>query len=407
MKDRTAIDTLRGYFYQFDSSILEILNLGKLTDEITIEGIEDIDVASATETTAIQYKYYEKTEYYHSVIAKPIRLMLDHFKEVKDGRKHKVNYKLYGYFRSGQSKLTVPIDLLTLKDKFLTYTEAKTKTHHYLKLSLNDNDLDDFLGLLEVDVNGKEFEEQFREVISFFKRQFNCSEFVAEHFYYNNALRIIKDLSKEHDITERKITKNTFLSKLDTSSILYNEWFILRKGKKAYFSALRKEYFTDLNISPFERFFLIKINEDGYTRQELKEIIFLISKKWAKVHKRYTDKIPHPFSPYIYIHGISETELIELKNDLQNDDFIFSDGYNFLGAQFNVTSIISKPERINPIRIKMINTIQNLQESIKTILKTKNIFQFYLTDPFFNYDNTAVKHIKIKITKLSDIKHII
>ena len=106
MKDRTAIDTLRGYFYQFDSSILEILNLGKLTDEITIEGIEDIDVASATETTAIQYKYYEKTEYYHSVIAKPIRLMLDHFKEVKDGRKHKVNYKLYGYFRSGDRKST-------------------------------------------------------------------------------------------------------------------------------------------------------------------------------------------------------------------------------------------------------------------------------------------------------------
>ncbi len=42
--DRSAVDTLTGYFYQFDQSILEILNLSSLEDSVAIECIEDIDV---------------------------------------------------------------------------------------------------------------------------------------------------------------------------------------------------------------------------------------------------------------------------------------------------------------------------------------------------------------------------
>ena len=75
---RTAIDTIRGYYYQFDLYALQILE--SKGEKITLEGIEDVDVNSATETTAIQCKYYEGTTYNHSVIAEPIRWMLKHFK---------------------------------------------------------------------------------------------------------------------------------------------------------------------------------------------------------------------------------------------------------------------------------------------------------------------------------------
>ncbi len=54
-----ALDTLTGYFYQFDQSILEILNLSSLEDSVAIECIEDIDVKTATELSAIQCKYYQ------------------------------------------------------------------------------------------------------------------------------------------------------------------------------------------------------------------------------------------------------------------------------------------------------------------------------------------------------------
>ena len=69
-KDRTAIDTIRGCYYQFDLYALRILESSG--EKIVLEGIEDVDVRAATETTAIQCKYYD-----HSVIAKSIRWMLN------------------------------------------------------------------------------------------------------------------------------------------------------------------------------------------------------------------------------------------------------------------------------------------------------------------------------------------
>ena len=71
MADRTATDTIRGYFYQFDLAILKLLQLEGDAHEITVEGIEDVDVKNATEEIAIQCKYHSKTEYNHSAIAKP------------------------------------------------------------------------------------------------------------------------------------------------------------------------------------------------------------------------------------------------------------------------------------------------------------------------------------------------
>ena len=45
MTDRSAIDTIVGYFYQFDKTILDILNSDN-EQTIVFEGIEDIDLIS-------------------------------------------------------------------------------------------------------------------------------------------------------------------------------------------------------------------------------------------------------------------------------------------------------------------------------------------------------------------------
>src|SRR5690606_24543493 len=124
MTDRAAIDTIKGYFYQFDYSILQILQLTKDADTVTVEGIEDIDISTATEDTAIQCKYYARSEYNHSVIAKPIRLMLNHFAEYKKGNASKITYRLRGHYKSGHNKLILPIDIQFLKTHFLTYTRT-------------------------------------------------------------------------------------------------------------------------------------------------------------------------------------------------------------------------------------------------------------------------------------------
>lgn len=57
MADRFATDTIKGYFYQFDIAILKLLELGDEENEVTVEGVEDIDIKNATEEIAIQCKY--------------------------------------------------------------------------------------------------------------------------------------------------------------------------------------------------------------------------------------------------------------------------------------------------------------------------------------------------------------
>lgn len=404
MNDRTAIDTIKGYFYQFDYAIAKLLELGKNTDSIIVEGVEDVDIQSATEETAVQCKYYAGTEYNHSVIAKPIRLMLDHYKKSMDGKAKKINYKLYGYFKSGQHKLNLPIDLTFLKEHFLTYTKNKAKYYHHKDLSLTDTQLDSFISLLTIDISASEYESQVLNITSLLMKQFSCNIFEAEHFFYNNALKVIKDISVESDIRKRKISKLEFLQKIDFKRFLFNEWFITYKGEAKLFAKLRAQYFTVLNASPFERFFIIEVPATNYVRTELKDLILLISKKWSKLSKRD----PQPFCPYIYLHNLLQQELLDLKKELHSEGFTFIDGFDFEGSEFNPKSISKPANNSNLIKLKILNKFEHIDLTIREITKTKEIYQFYNnTKPFFDISYQNIKQVQIQFSQLTDIKRII
>jgi hypothetical protein len=403
MSDRSAVDTIRGYFYQFDLSIRSVLELADPGQSISIECIEDIDLKTATETTAIQCKYYAKTEYNHSVIKEAVMHMLRHFKEVKEGRKPKIFYVIRGYYASGHEKLNAAVDVDFIKANFLTYTKEGIKHHLNVELGLADYDLADFLKLIKIDIHALEFNKQFELIVGLLKETFNCSRFMAEFFYYNNALRVIKELSIRQDEADRVMTKERFIKEVDTSAILYNEWFVERKGRVAHLAALRREYFSHLNVSPFERFFLLQVNPVSYTRSELKEVALTISRKWSKL----TRNEPNPCCPYLYIESIAPGELIALKGELIREGFKVIDGYDYLGASFNVHSIMQVATHANGVKLKIINSLDDLRAIIDTTSKAKEVYQFYLNSTYFEINNASLKQIKIQIEKISDVKGII
>jgi hypothetical protein len=403
MTDRSAVDTIKGYFYQFDMSILSVLDLANDTDDISIECIEDIDLHTASDMTAIQCKYYAKSEYNHSAIKETVKYMLSHFKGFKDGIKPKISYVIRGHYNSGQEKLPTSIDVEFLKKNFLTYTTKKIERYHHTELDLDDADLTEFLGLLTLDINALEFDEQFHKIISQLQAVFKCTPFSAEFYYYNNALRIIKELAIKSNPADRTITKKGFLERINTSSILFNEWFVQKKGKKLHLDALRKEYFTALNVSPFERFFLVEIDPTSYIRTELKDLFFILSKKWSKTSKLG----PASFCPYIFVQGISVDEILALKNELRAEGFKFIDGHDYQGADFSTDSIAQKATHSNGIKIKILNTLSNLEETVNSIKKTRKIYQFHLGQSYFEYESPSISHVKIQVEQLSDIKGVI
>lgn len=83
MNKRDAVSTIRGYFYQFDYSILQVLQLERDTDTICIEGIEDVDINDDKNIVLHQCKCYEGTKYNHSEIKEAIPWMFKHFADNK------------------------------------------------------------------------------------------------------------------------------------------------------------------------------------------------------------------------------------------------------------------------------------------------------------------------------------
>ena len=407
MTDRSAVDTIRGYFYQFDLSILSVLQLTSLNDSVEIECVEDLDIRTATEVTATQCKYYAKTEYNHSVIKDAVKHMVSHFKETLAGTKPKISYSIKGHYASGQEKLDGGIDVEFLKKHFLTYSEgkgtAKITRFHHSELDLSNADLGDFLNRLTIDVRAKDFDEQYREVLEDIRAIFGGTPFSAEYFYYNNALAVIRELSIKATPAERSITKVDFLARINTATVLFNEWFVEKKGKKAHLAALRQEYFTELNVSPYERCFLVEAAASSCLRSDLKDLLFELSRKWAKLSARE----PVPFCPYIYIHGISNGELLALKQEISTEGFKVVDGHDFQGAAFNVLSITQKATHGNGVKIKVLNTLACVTQTVNAITQTRRIYQFYLGSSYFDYDNPAVRHVKIQVERLSDVKSII
>lgn len=399
-KTRSATATILGYIYQFDYSVKCLLNLSNENDFIDIENIEDVDIHSHTEDSAIQCKYYAGTEYNHSIIAKPIRFMLKHYLDVKNGMAQPINYKLYGFYQSGQDKLVQPITTGFLKEHFLTYTKDGIKHKLHEEIALNDSELSDFLTFLSVDIYAEEDLVQFNSIIDNLKHTFSCDDFEAEHYYYNNALRIVSHTAKKSNANQRKITKREFLAHINKKEILFNKWFLQSKGEKKHYTALRQQYFSPLNTN--ERFFLVEI-ENGYSKADLKDLILTISNKWTKNSYREVS----PFCPFIYIHNILEANLIELKTELSNDNLKFIDGYDFKGASFSQQSITQAVNHSNQIKLKLIDTLHNLKIALQAKGRTLEIYQFYLSESFFDNENEYTKHIKIQVKDLMSVKEII
>ncbi|MGP3154720.1 DUF4297 family anti-phage-associated protein [Serratia marcescens] len=414
---RSAIHAIKGYFYQFDKTILELLRRSD-NDMILIEGVEDIDLKTANDNTAIQCKYYESTEYNSSVIAKPIRLMLKDFAERTFNQKESYRYTLYGYYSKGHDKLTLPLTVEYLKDNFLIYNEYEKKEKNkegdkerkkkiietHTELGLTDQHLSDFIKLLTIDIHAPSYNDQISKVFEEIQNVYSCSMFEAEFYYYNNAVSFIKKYAALEGEENRRIYPIEFKKHIDTKSVLFDIWFSIFKSEAVYCRELRDKYFPSvMNTNNFDRFFIIEDN--GYKINEVIELIGIILKRWSatKVKIKKEDR----FCPYFYIHGMSSSDLLELKLALRRAGYPPMDGHDFQGATFNCDSLMRDVNDISFYKVRFINDIKVIDEVLARSTKTKEIYQFYVNEPVYNYESKQDKVVKIQVKSLDMCKRIL
>lgn len=421
-KPRSAISTIKGYFYQFDKSILEILEQSNETDMVTIEGIEDIDIENSDERNFIQCKYYEKTDFDNSIIRKPIQLMFRHYLENRTEPKDKnFTYRLYGYYKKGHEKL---LELTTenLKTYFLDFSkfgvidesgnsnyQIKNKKGEVIfEETVEDDDIEDFKNHLFIDIKADSYENQIEKIKS--KIQNDLSDYSEEdiELIYFNALKIIKDLACEHNIEKRQISKKEFWDRIKTKNYYFERWMSELLEWKNYKKIIHKKYFPRVsNLSPAHRFFILDCQ--GESVNNVKNVISEISRKYSR--------LIHQFSPYVYLYNTLNVDFVtELKEKLYEDGCFFKDGFPFKNSKFRFQEMLIKPDKFNGISVRILEHPINLSIVLQKLVEVERVDQLPINLYIFNKSNQLNLEIgnldnrdysKINIRQIIDISDII
>lgn len=398
MTDRSATATIKGYFYQFDQTIVRLLE-ATAHGSITVEGIEDIDLDDGDESAFVQCKYYEGTEYNHSVIKDAIIHMLRHFHCAGCRSDQVYRYRLHGHYRAGQHKLPLPLTDELLREHLLTYTKDKQPHKVHEELGITDAQLGAFRALLDIDLNAPSYDDQQTKVFDLLESEIpGCSTSDAEVFFYPVAINVVQRLAVEANDVNRKITKDQFLRAVDRKEVVFSAWLREHLGRDYFARMVRRKYFFfgKTKMPKVARFFVIDM-ADEYELGKAIRMLFQIGRYFShKEHQR--TPAGDRFCPYVLLRGVTTEQLIELKSALWAQGLVFNDGYPFQGSDFQPTLLAKDPTRDNLWTIKFVPGEQQLAPTIAACTGSViEVYDFYTTTPL---DGTLVR----KPTRLHSIK---
>lgn len=355
----SAEKTIAGYIYQFDYSILRILDPS--STQITVEGVEDVDVFSNEDTEAIQVKYYNATKYAKDLVREPISKMLSDFNNRKKENKALLKYTLYIYFGNESETFNEMVENEKFKDleQLLKYStqdkdeNGKAKrgkefaTEHSVltDLGITVSDLDDFdYRVLKADKN---LEQQKNEIKESLRKEFNCDKDseIEVDYYYNNAIAVISELACQKTVNgsadNRTISRSDFKIKIDKKVFLFNKWYAALKGSDNYMNYLRKTLKKGkaLNIRENKFFFIGKeflptTEIDEVTKNNFIELVENIISETYEIAKAFSTK--NKVSTLVV--ELDRIKIEEIKKKLLEKNILFNDGnehYGFSAKRFN------------------------------------------------------------------------
>ncbi len=401
MVNRSASHIIKGYLYQFDKTILEILNS---TDDkvIIIEDVEDVDIESAAGREAIQCKYLPSKTYSLAHIRDAILPMLNNMLDRKGNNPKPLHYHLYAYF-SNIPPQTISLNLQELKACLMKNKRDGAVINYQKELKATDADLRAFLKNFCIEI-AEDYDAHKNKVFDLIKATYNCAAPEEVGLYYNNALTAVSLAAADTKLKNRKTTKCQFLTKTKTKQILYSIWRLQEIGKANYCREIRRQHFSIRNIPAYARIFIIEL-EGNERRTAIKEAILELRKKWSS-HERRRKQDKERYAPYVLLQGIQAELFASLKSEFLDEGIQFIDGFSFEGATFNVNELNKLQTRDNQLSLRFINNDKLIPEIIASLKRqTKEIYQFYRTKPIVITDD--IKNIQIKIEDVTYVKEII
>jgi hypothetical protein len=281
---RSANYTIQGFIYQFNKTLLEILENNEEA-EITVEGIiEDIEVKSDVSTKAIQCKYHEtKDKFTLSCIYKPILQMLDHYYE---NQKNNIEYKLYAHFPNEKIGTLKELDEKDINEIFKSTDKNLKKLIDKLKNKVNINAFCKQFTL--------EFGPSLNDLIAMVRKSLIVNEMPEndiDTLIYPNSIQVIADLSILPNPLKRKITKGELLKYLlSIKKTAISRWTMELKTLDKILKTRKLQLRENLSKNSRLRYFIIS---EKSIENFNENIVNFISEYLTKYHfKEVHDKTP-------------------------------------------------------------------------------------------------------------------
>ncbi len=421
---RQADSTVKGFLYQFDKSLFEIL-ISNENETITLEGqIEDIDIISDAGIETIQCKYHEKQDYSMSSVAEPILEMFCHFATHQAIGQKNTKYILYAYFQNNIETIeqvdfhdflmdTKNQDILVkyfprifmIDDSTILELANKGRKTYNDKNKIKDYFISNKSALL-YKVPLENFFECFvyrkaekhemlkQKIIAELSR--NVDYTTATELYYPNAFARIAAMSSLPNSEHRKISKsNLWLWLTEQKTMLVNKWIfgirdkkVVLKSKKSYLSAMFSRN-SDVRTFIFSNSFFAK-NKDSFA----KFIIEYLSKYYTK---RKLQKPP------IFIFEINDTTMMnEIIKSLFDYQITVNNG--IVGGQFVESSFINNTNCPNDFSARIALAEQVGQDIFR---KCNTNYLFYIGNQAEPIVDTCFTTEVIGIATMSELKYIV
>jgi len=400
MINRSANATIKGYFYQFDHTIERLLEAATPQSSIVVEGIEDIDLDDGDDSALIQCKYYEGTEYNHSVIKDAVIQMLRHFHAKGCPSAWKFRYRIYGHYKGGQDKLPATFDLDFFKKNFLTFEHKKAVHQVHLELGMTDAQLESFRKLLTIDVRAPSYDEQQKRIAKLLVAQIpGCKPEDAEVFYYPNAINAIQALAIQADLKDRKITKAKFLIAVNRKEIVFSLWLRQKFGDEYYAKFIKRTHFkfASTKVPKASRIFVIEMDNE-FDLAKAAAMLARIGSGFSHVEHSRTPAQDR-FCPYVLLRGLSPADLVSLKGCLLGQGISITDGHAFNGAAFSPALLAVSPTKDHQIQLKFIPSVDSITAVVSAINGTVvELFDFFKSSPVdAAHAPPGVRHHKIRV----------
>lgn len=328
---RQADSTIKGYLYQFNKSILEVLRMSSDASAVVEGIIEDIDILSPTSITTLQCKYHEDKRFTISDVAIPIIEMLCNYCETSYVGKD-IQYILYAYYNDNVDNIELSdfLDYLnTTQDK-----EILTKYFHRIynisetiildisnKAKKTTSDKEVLISYYKANrrnlvlrVNIEDFWNRFRfiKAVKFDRLKASVLEELckltdqetASSLYYPNALSYIALLSAKKTKEDRTVFKEQLISFLaQQKTILLKRWVLEAVDRKRILRAKRK------SLSPFfatNSDIRVLVFSDGFLDKNKELIIPFIREYLGKYYRK-----PKLQKPPIFVFGNKSLDIMQ------------------------------------------------------------------------------------------------